>query len=284
MARAHSIVADPLELTLVTGADNRFLTTLDHLKREYLSPHLVGQDTYDDAMLTSLLEQATEWVQQEVDHILPRAEYTEVVTGNGDVWLPLAVSPIAEVSAITAINPIGDAETTVPAIADLTLRSGDIGWFTTDSGPWLKDYRYSVTYKGGFFLRGDRFETATVAVTAGDFVLSAGSWPTHLMDTGTGKVADAIEVSGFTNAANNGMHKITTLSGSTLTVDTTLTNEVEDAVVKTFVPRPQLSGRLERATMELVRSWWAKDKKHEGEDRAKQLIHAFLRTNSWRIP
>lgn len=114
-----------------------------------------------------------------------------------------------EVASISVDN-LAAATTTYIRDCDYVLTVDPQGWTGLAAA-------YPTTLEGS---------TALCAVTgAANYFLSAGSWDVQPA------VGDHIYVTGFTEAANNGVKTVTVVTADTITVSETLTNEVEGDTV-----------------------------------------------------
>jgi hypothetical protein len=287
-----------VSLTVVTAASSLRLTTRARVKTE-----LNVTSTTDDAFYDTLIDQASAACASYCNRVaapFARQSYTETLGAFGDVYLQLQATPIVTVSAVLQdLTPLTDYSIEDP-LQGLLYRANQFFW-TAQINPGLtgrqiwpmlgspipgaEEPRFSVSYVAGYILpAADLAAKVTISASSVDnsFNDSASQF-SNLLQAG-----DIITVSGFANAANNGRFILSgtpTTSKLIATAATPLTTEIAGpAVTMTLSTLP---GDLEKACIEIVKSWWA-NRSNDGLIIEKQMLGARIvfgqRTGNGFVP
>lgn len=199
-------------IALATPPGSTDITTLSRVKEE-----MGIAETSQDALLSRIISEASDLVYQILGREVYRAQWTEKFIGNSRYETLLSRYPVASIESVS----YGGSAQTLSEFAISSHRTGCIhsvnGFATGGSDPneWV------VTYTAGYFLPGDDIVATTIsAASADDSYSDSGSgFPTLL------RPGDTISVSGFVDAADNGMKTVTTAAAAKIVVGQTLVLE-----------------------------------------------------------
>lgn len=256
-----------MSLSVTTAAATHRLTRLENVTAE------LGQPSTDNAVVTSLIDEASAAVCAYTNRGFAREVYSESLAGSGGIYLLLKRFPLISLSTVTINTSV---------VTDAAIEDPDAGTLYRRLGWSISTQRYvGIGYRGKFLdygipLPGQDEPLTTVAYTAGYILpeqnllskvtLSVASADNSFNDTAAGfpallKAGDQLRTSSFTNAANNGYFTVTgTPTTSKITVSQSLTTEAAAASASMlFLPPANVKPfeTVEKATIEAVKAWYA---------------------------
>jgi len=147
-----------MAITVTVPAESRGLTTLSAVKET----GVVGSSARFDAALEALILDASDAIEDYVQHVLAKQTYLETVNGSAHPVLMLTNTPIVAVTGIVCQSN---------AITDFEIRDAEqgtlyrqVGWLMSAWAGWSTGQEvihgtgeliYAVTYEAGYLLPGE---------------------------------------------------------------------------------------------------------------------------------
>lgn len=261
------------------------LTTVENVKTLLAGKDQLPSSEHDD-LLRFLINALSDDVEQYCGwRHFEKATYTnERYARVRGQYLPILQYPILSVTAVS-INGTAVAAGSEDDQYEVRSEEGQLyradGWDASLTPP-EEDRDILASYTAGYILPKDDLpgittgaQTISVVAAARTYTRSAGSFVTEGF-----KAGDAVTMSGFTNAGNNGAKTVESVTALVLTVTsgTGLVNETgngDEQITRTAVPRT-LPWNLDHATAELVvAAYKLRDKAGLGTESFEGLAMTF---------
>ncbi len=250
----------------VKAARTNRLTLLANVKTRLGLSQVPAEDAELDRFLKTASDSIAKLLLNRRGIVTARADFREQCPGYGDSILQLSRKPIAAVSGITYnSDPITDYLISDKEAGQLYRKLGwtwtaqAAGWNTYsshfprlshfDPAPGSETPEFQVDYTAGWVLP---------ALAAAKITISAATADSSFNDSANGLPevlpGDVIDVSGFTEAANNGKFLVVSRTAAKIVVAGSL---VTEAAGDTVVLDPRnLPEDIEEAAIETVKEWW----------------------------
>jgi len=244
-------------LTVSVRPHSRALTTVARVRQEFRIPTSDVDEERDEFMETLILE-ASDLIQKEIQQELFRARLIETVVGSGRSEMMLTRTPIAEIVSIT--DNVTDEEYDLDDFqmdAKAGILINDTWWPNTShrhaglivpqESDDLGHHQILVDYWAGVF-------SPTENIMASGVPVLGDGYDTFVVDDPPLLVAgDIIETVGFANEDNNGQFTVAMRTASGIQVVGDLISEVGNADSRINVRT--LDRGLERLCVQTIKSW-----------------------------
>lgn len=257
-------------IVVIEPARTTVFTTLAHVKSELT---LTDVNDARDEVLSRMIEDASSAIVSYCDREFARATVTEKLEGYGRTTLMLNRTPLNEVSQVryrgNVIAPASGYETSF----GWSIHDPDAGflfraavftstqpirtWIESEVIPEAGRQDWHVDYTGGYLMPGDNLVASGVMsalATDNSFNLPEDDdfyFPIIV-------AGEVIRTAGFTDAANNGKHRVVSRTPTKLVVASVLADETASGFHR--LTCQTLPADLERRCLDTVKNWflWVK--------------------------